>query len=107
MSGLDIEGVLAAHEWTIKSLGRRQVVVCSCGDELLPCTSSAVATLADHRAHVAAVLNEQIVAAQTEAWDEGWEYGGALTNDAFGAEKAHNPYRAAQLAPARVPSEEG
>ena len=45
--------VLAAHEWQWKAqTPTRIVMVCACGDQLIPSTSSAAATLDDHRAHV-------------------------------------------------------
>jgi hypothetical protein len=87
---LNIEGVLAAEyvtlsEGTVGGQWQRQQV-----------------------AHVAAVLREQIAAAQAEAWDEGYV---ALADDldltaGMPADRTPNPYRAAQLAPSRVPGEE-
>lgn len=51
-----VEQVLAGHQWKTRASGNWQILVCACGDELIPRTSSAVATLADHRSHVAGVI---------------------------------------------------
>jgi hypothetical protein len=96
---VDIEGVLAGHEL------HASMNICL-GCDWRPIGDHA-ALKVQHRAHVAAVLREQIVAAQAEAWDEGWA-ARAQTRTPF-LSAVHldgNPYRAAQVAPSRVPGEE-
>ena len=110
MSGLDIEAVLAGHPqenarpkshdgdpWKYDG-----TYVCACGDEYKAAPGISGA-FRGHRAHVAAVLREQIAAAQAEAWERGYRTGGS---DRITSEVTPNPYRAALVAPSRVPGEE-
>jgi hypothetical protein len=104
LGGLGIEGVLAGHRvagWR-EVKPERYLRVCSCGHDLD--TRDIEGT---HRAHVAAVLREQIAAAQAEAWRAGTQEGfGAPEGETLHDVYALNPYHAAQVAPSRVPGEE-
>jgi hypothetical protein len=96
---LDIEGTLSAHDGCSFDLGTpRQYtahggwnVTCTCGAHI--CSHSDDCTC--HRAHVAAVLRDQIDGALAEAWDEG-AYAPRMVD---GSEEptVENPYRAAHL----------
>jgi hypothetical protein len=99
---LDIESVLAGHRvagWR-EVKPERYLRVCSCGHDLD--TRDIEGT---HRAHLAAVLREQIGVAQALAWAEGASEG--IRTPPHLAYVLRNPYRAAaQVAPSRVPGEE-
>jgi hypothetical protein len=93
LGGLGIEGVLERHR-----PDEIEGPWCSCTDYRLDVTWSA---------HVAAVLREQIAAASAEAWRAGAQEGfGAPDGETLHDVYALNPYRAAQVAPSRVPGEE-
>jgi hypothetical protein len=96
---LDVEGVLARHQSRLaaSTINEPLRMECCCGFDLGPTQGSGTR----HRAHVAAVLREQIAAAQAEAWDEGairvWQ---SLAEHAWTLEfyTDDNPYRAALVA---------
>lgn len=48
--------VLAGHRWNWRSFQGRAVLVCACGDELIPATSSSVAGMDEHEIHLADVI---------------------------------------------------
>lgn len=105
--GLDIEGVLA--KWS----------GCWCGEQQHPDHDPRVRDCPQHGSddcrHMAEGivvdlrdLTAQIAAAQAEAWDEGFRTACGDQGIVYDIGlRPPNPYRAAQLAPARVPSEEG
>ena len=74
-----VAATLAEHEWTwAMATPQRPVLVCKCGDTLISEWSSGVATLDDHRAHVAAALlagplPALLSAAEANAWEEAAE----------------------------------
>jgi hypothetical protein len=61
-----VADVLASHQATWVAFQQRPVLCCTCGDGLLLPTSSAVATLKDHAAHVAEQV-ESLIAAREQA----------------------------------------
>jgi hypothetical protein len=103
VSGVDVESVLAAHVDVGGMFSEEhgyQKYVCLCGE--------GSSDYRWHRAHVAAVLNEQIVAAQAEAWDAGWTaaaWRSYKRTDIAIDDDGPNPYRAARVAPSRVGGE--
>lgn len=113
MNGPDFEGVLAGHPqenarpkhhdgdpWKYDG-----TYVCACGEEFKAAPGIG-GVFRGHRAHVAAVLREQIAAAQAEAWDEAL-FAVCVDNGIVYdiGMRPTNPYRAAQVAPSRVPGE--
>jgi hypothetical protein len=103
VSGVDVEGVLAAHPSFVYIAARKEGHIIKCAG--WRCRARLVAHRygdlhATHRAHVAAVLREQIAAAQTEAWDEG-RMAGSRDVATRADDWTPNPYRAAQVAPSR------
>jgi hypothetical protein len=101
---VDVEGVLAGHELVGRGedFRHREYDECTCGSRHPTYDNGRWPT---HRAHVAAVLREQIAAAQAEAWDQG-RAAGSRDVAARADDWTPNPYRAAQVAPSRVPGEE-
>jgi hypothetical protein len=91
---LDIVVVLSAHEgWDYGGPGVVECVGCGCKSERLgPEWNGRRGDR--HRAHVAAVLREQIEGAQSVAWNKGWNAG---RRDWWNETRTPNPYRAAHL----------
>jgi hypothetical protein len=121
VSGVDVESVLRDHEprWTTYGDVRLYGVI-HCAGECdwslrQKMSMSDDQCYAAHRAHVAAVLNEQIVAAQAEALDDVEQRirhqakaapVGSMEWRAHFADLAHiEAARAAQVAPSRVGGE--
>lgn len=99
MTAPDIAGALDRHR--IVTDYRGEIIGCSC-------RAGIVATARSHRAHVAAALHAELVAAQAEAWDEGYRQGvndEATSQDWTGGQVSparRNPYRAALAALAQA-----
>lgn len=95
MSGLDIEGVLVTHHHLDRLRG-----LCM-NQQGAPCGWEGVGP-EEWRAHVAAVLREQIAVAQVEAWERGWA---DAQRSRMSAPLPHeNPYRAAESLPEVCPA---
>lgn len=101
MTAPDFASVLAAHaQYNAKRHPDDRwrydgTHVCACGAEFKATRGIGGAIIA-HRAHVAAALHAEMVAAQAEAWDEGHAVGIRPYGDHT------NPYRAALAALAQA-----
>ena len=79
--------VLAAHRWAYVSFQQRVLLVCTCGDQLIPPTSSGVATLADYNTHLAEALAPLLAEVRAEALREAaedmvWDFDGDVSRAA-------------------------